>query len=225
MKTVITEKYTQAEIASQALPGSFSQSSGPTRFQSGDIMIVPLSGQIFELTEQESRSSYPDFPDLEWEVKDEFTDTAQLLSDAIPKSGEVILAGDYDREGELISTLAVMIPVFGEADYDRMLSEFDVSRMHYSELTEDEIADAWNDREDPDRNLFEMGLARSIIDYRVGINLSRALNQCAIRGTGDWKSLSAGRVQSPLLSIVHERSQEIRDHNADEYWVPEIDVV
>src|SRR5690606_36605290 len=60
--------------------------------------------------------------------------------------------------------------------------------------------------------------ARRALDYLVGFNLSPLLWKKVQRG------LSAGRVQSPALSMIVERELQIEAFEAREYWTIEADV-
>lgn len=227
MKVVICEKYNQADVVADTICDDPDEEKmrGEPLWRGDNVFVVPMSGQVWELEELESRSSYPDFPELGWEIKDRFTGKRDLLEDLLTSPDEVVLAGDYDREGELISTLSLLIPKWGDPDWG-YIEDWDVpvSRMRYSSMVPHEIQDAWDNRSPPDRNLWEAGLARAIIDYRVGINISRALSQCVLRGAGEWHSLSAGRVQTPLLDLIRDRTQEHRAHDPEPYWIPEIEL-
>lgn len=228
MRVVVTEKYNQGEIVADSLMTDHQrlEKFGEPYWTDGDLIVIPLQGQIFELYETENRSGYPDFPSLGWRTKERHEDKKRLLEFFLTEDlDEVILAGDYDREGELISWLAVLVPVWGRVDR-QLLRQWDVTvtRMEYSAMTTDEIRDAWEDRDDPNDRLFEEGRARVIVDYDIGINLSRAIIKCVARITGDWESLSAGRVQTPLLNLVDQQTKKHENHDPETYWIPSIEV-
>lgn len=231
MKVVITEKYNQGEVVANSImdsPNKQKQNGEPLWMGQAEgemVFVVPLSGQIFDLTNVEARSGYPDFPELEWVTKPRFKKKVDLLKDLLSKADEVVIGSDYDREGELIGTLAVLIPMWGSEDYQN-IHDWDttVTRMEYSAMVEHEIAEAWDDRGDPDEDLFMMGMARARIDFRVGINLSKGLSQCLLRARGEYKTLSAGRVQTPTLKIVHDRCKKRNDFKSKTYWTPQIEI-
>jgi len=227
MRVVITEKYRQGEVVASALPGSAEEQEmrDEPLWRVDDVVVVPLQGQIWELDPVEGRSGYPDFPEVEWSVSPDQKSKRRVLSDLLDAESleEVVIATDLDREGELIGTLAVLLPRWDEADYQQIHDwEIPVTRMEYSSMVESEIEEAWEERGDPNEDLFEVGWARAEIDLRVGINISRALSQCFVRGKGSWRSLSAGRVQTPTLNIVWDRQREHESHDPDPYWIPRI---
>ena len=227
MKVVICEKYNQGEVVAETIcdgPVKQTQKDEPLWICGDELVVIPLSGQIFEINNVEGRSGYPDFPELEWVVQDRHSSKVDVLTHWYAQADEVVLAGDYDREGELISTLALLIPMWGEADYQHIHDwDVPVTRMKYSSMVPHEIQEAWDNRGEPDEALFEAGVARTLIDYRVGINISKGLSQCVLRGLGDWVTLSAGRVQTPLVSLINDRTEEHRDHDPETYWTPKVE--
>ena len=218
LKVLLAEKYNQGEVLAEGILSSSvrDEEQGEPLWKGEEGVVIPLSGQVFELSTTESRSGYPDFPELEWVVKDRHASKVDLIKSYVEDSSEVVIATDYDREGELIGTLATMHG-YGGVDYDLIRSN-DVTRMRYSALTEDEVVDAYEDRSDPDEDLFWMGVARSKTDFRVGINLSKAISQCILRALGDYQVMSIGRVQTPTLQIVHRRTEEREQFDPDTYW-------
>lgn len=228
MKLIICEKYNQGEVVANAVLDSFEQKKkfDEPYWDGGDIFVVPLQGQIFEISTKESRDGYPSFPEIEWKPRDGKESKAALLKKFLSSDSldECIIASDFDREGELIGTLGILVPMEWKS-YEKIHEwDVDVTRMRYSALIEDEIEEAWNNRSDPDENLFHVGKARSTIDFRAGINLSKAITKCLLRARGEWKQLSTGRVQTPTLKIVHNRCETREDFEPDTYWNPIIEV-
>lgn len=228
VELVIAEKYNQGDAIQQALPQPFSKHEkfGEPYWESDTgVTVVPLQGQIWELDNTESRDDYPQFPELTWEVSSKFTSKKKLLEEFIQDVDEVVIATDYDREGQLIGVLSVLLPMFDSTDWGNLRTlDATVTRMRYSSMVHDEIRDAWETRSTPDRGLYEKGLARAEIDYRTGLNLSYAINQCLLRAMGEWTGMSAGRVQTPLLDIIHDRVEEREEFDPDEYWIPKIQI-
>lgn len=229
MKVVITEKYNQGEVVANAIldnPEKKSLKKEPY-WEDKNIVVVPLQGQIFEIENVQPRHSYPQFPDIEWKVKQRYRNKYVLLGSLLTDNTleECIIATDYDREGEIIGTLAILLTVWKEVNYDYLNSwDVKVSRMRYSAMIEHEIKNAWDTRGEPDENLFNMGIARAEIDYRVGLNLSKGLSECIKSATNEWKTMSVGRVQTPTLKIIHEKTKERHNFDEEEYWKAEITV-
>ena len=121
MKLVITEKYNQGEVVKSAVCDSPEKKTidDEPYWEGDDVVVIPLSGQVFELQEVETRNGYPDFPDLDWEVKDEHAGKMQAVQFFLESSelDECIIGTDVDREGELIGTLAVLLGKWGDVTY------------------------------------------------------------------------------------------------------------
>ncbi|MGI8479686.1 MAG: type I DNA topoisomerase, partial [Gaiellaceae bacterium] len=118
-------------------------------------------------------------------------------------SGDVILATDYDREGEAIAfhvaTLLGVDPATAQ-------------RVTFTEITRDAILEAFGHPRAIDLKLYDAQEARRILDRLVGYRISPLL----------WKKvrpgLSAGRVQSVAVRLIVEREREIRAFVPVEYW-------
>lgn len=128
------------------------------------------------------------------------------------KADRIIIATDFDREGELIGAdaLAQARPEAPEAE---------VSRARFSALTEGEVKRAFSELENPYENLAEAGAARQDIDLIWGAVLTRYLSLVAGKRGHDF--LSAGRVQTPTLALIVSRELERRAFVPVPYWVIE----
>ncbi len=62
------------------------------------------------------------------------------------------------------------------------------------------------------------GLARHEIDWLYGINLSRALTAAAKTSSGQYVTISTGRVQGPTLKFLEEREKAIKSFLRTKYW-------
>ncbi|MFN2543054.1 MAG: type I DNA topoisomerase [Actinomycetota bacterium] len=125
------------------------------------------------------------------------------LKTAYKKAGDLILATDYDREGEAIAFhVAEILGV----------EPSDAKRVTFTEITKDAILEAFAEPRNLDLRLVEAQQARRILDRLVGYRISPIL----------WKKvrtgLSAGRVQSVALRLIVDREREIRAFQAKEYW-------
>ncbi len=126
----------------------------------------------------------------------------QLRSMAAESDG-VILATDPDREGEAISWHLAQILGVDLAD---------TNRVTFTEITRSGIEKGMQHPRTLDMDLVNAQQARRILDRIVGYQLSPFLWK-KIR-----KGLSAGRVQSAVVSIVVDREDEIRAFVSEEYW-------
>ncbi|MCK4613643.1 MAG: DNA topoisomerase I, partial [Thermoplasmata archaeon] len=125
------------------------------------------------------------------------------------EADEVIIATDFDREGELIGVEALEV-------VKKFNPDFMVRRARFSSLTPVEIRDAFANLTDVDFNLSEAAECRQIIDLVWGAVLTRYLSLAAKQMGKDF--LSAGRVQSPTLTLIVDREREIKKFTPEPYW-------
>jgi DNA topoisomerase-1 len=125
------------------------------------------------------------------------------LKSAMKRSDDVILATDYDREGEAIAFHVATLLGLDPAQ---------AKRVTFTEITKDAILDAFRQPREIDLRLFDAQEARRILDRLVGFRISPIL----------WKrirpGLSAGRVQSVAVRLIVEREREIQAFVPVEYW-------
>jgi DNA topoisomerase-1 len=123
------------------------------------------------------------------------------------KADSIYLATDLDREGEAISWHVAEI-----LKSRKILKDKNIFRVVFSEITPSAIKDAVANPRELSTDLVDAQQARRALDYLVGFNLSPLLWKKVRRG------LSAGRVQSPALSMIVNREAEIDAFNPQEYW-------
>ena len=123
------------------------------------------------------------------------------------KADAIYLATDLDREGEAISWHVLEI-----LKARKILKDKEVFRVVFSEITQSAIQSAVANPRELSTDLVDAQQARRALDYLVGFNLSPLLWKKVRRG------LSAGRVQSPALSMIVNREAEIDAFNPKEYW-------
>jgi DNA topoisomerase-1 len=223
LKLIITEKDTAAKkIASILASGKVEAGSYQRvpiyRFSrnGNDFAVVGLKGHILQL---EYPEEYSDWRKVE---PRELID-AQLLKAPAAKSvinalkktakecDDVIIATDYDREGELIGLEALELVV----EANPALAE-GVERARYSALTKDEIEDAFSNLVELSVPLAKAGEARQDIDLIWGATLTRFISLATSRLGNQF--LSVGRVQSPTLALVVAKELERRAFQVTPYW-------
>jgi DNA topoisomerase I len=181
-----------------------------------EIIIASAVGHLFGLTEKVKTKNfqYPVF-DIEWKPASEISKKADFtkkyantLKKASKNIKEIIVATDYDVEGEVIGLNVVRF----------ICHRNDAKRMKFSTLTEEEIKESYkNASKTLDWAQAIAGETRHFLDFYYGINLSRAL-MSAIQKTGTFKILSTGRVQGPALKIIVDREKEILNFKPIPYW-------
>ena len=131
-----------------------------------------------------------------------------VLKDLSEESEEIIMATDYDREGELIGLEAIRM-----LDVDTST----IKRAKFSALTKHEIETAFNELTVPDERLADSAETRQIIDLAWGASLTRLISLSS--GQTGHNFLSVGRVQSPTLSLIVDRHLEIENFIPEPYWL------
>ncbi len=217
----ISEKPTAAKRLATALDqqGKPTKLPNPRHFakvpiyeckRNGDtIFVIPALGHLFSTVEDSARGwHYPAFS-YKWVpsyIANPKHGSRPFIA-AFKKYGkevdEVIVATDYDLEGEVIGASIAKFAC------DKQLS--DVKRMKFSTLTEEDIVESYENLQPTvDINLANAGFARHEIDWLFGINLTRALTLAIKHSTGRYKLISTGRVQGPTLKFVADREREIQ---------------
>jgi DNA topoisomerase-1 len=121
----------------------------------------------------------------------------------------VIIATDYDREGELIGTEAL------EVITDKNLN-LEVKRARFSAMTKSEVDDAFTHLTEIDYNLSKSAETRQLIDLVWGATLTRFISLSSGQTGRDF--LSVGRVQSPTLALIVDKEIEIQKFKPEPYW-------
>jgi DNA topoisomerase I len=135
---------------------------------------------------------------------------AAALKSLVDKNPFLIVATDYDREGELIGVEVVDLL----KSYNNNIVQ--IKRAKYSAITPYEINKAFAELVEVDYNLSSAGEARQIIDLVWGAVLTRFISLTARRFGKDF--LSIGRVQSPTMALLVEREKEIKSFVPKPYW-------
>src|ERR671910_835860 len=142
---------------------------------------------------------------------------ANAVKSLAKKADRVVIATDFDREGELIGVEALSLAF--EAN-PRLIDH--VERSRYSALTQGEVTRAFDNLVDVSRELAAAGEARQDIDLIWGATLTRWVSRATKRYGSAF--LSVGRVQSPTLALIAERERERRAFVPDPYWELEVNL-
>ena len=141
-------------------------------------------------------------------TKKQFNTLKKLMNDK--EIDTVINACDAGREGEAIFRL-----VYLQADCKKKMKRLWISSMEDSAIKDG--FDNLKDGKDYD-NLFESAQARAIADWLVGMNISR-LYSCLYK-----QNYSVGRVQTPTLSMIVKRDDEIANFKKEKYYTVELEL-
>ena len=141
-------------------------------------------------------------------TKKQFNTLKKLMNDK--EIDTVINACDAGREGEAIFRL-----VYLQASCKKKMKRLWISSMEDSAIKDG--FDNLKDGKDYD-NLFESAQARAIADWLVGMNISR-LYSCLYK-----QNYSVGRVQTPTLSMIVKRDDEIANFKKEKYYTVELEL-
>ncbi len=225
MRLIISEKNIAArriaEILAVGKPTSDKVYSTPVyrfRRDGEDWVSIGLKGHIMKVDFPEEYSKWRasdlsalvDAPILKVPTEKGIIQSLRTLAG---KSDAIVIATDFDREGELIGSDARGVVL----DVNEGLP---VSRARFSAITKGEIERAFSELGVVSDDLAQAGEARQDIDLVWGAVLTRYLtiasNQAAKRAWGSI--LSAGRVQTPTLKLIVDRERERDAFVPETYW-------
>ena len=234
MRLIVTEKNNSAKKIADILGRNGGPKADKTykvpfytwTDENGDEqMTIGLKGHVLGPAFPEGYSNWQktDLHDLiDAELIKEPTDknVVKAIRKMAKGADELVIATDFDREGELIGLEALQEmleanPELGsreEADSGALR----IKRARYSALTKEEIERAFNELDELSYPLANAGAARQDIDLLWGATLTRAVSLASRRFGSNF--LSVGRVQSPTLGLIVEREMERRAHVAKPFW-------
>jgi DNA topoisomerase-1 len=122
---------------------------------------------------------------------------------------EIIVATDFDREGELIGVDVLEL-------LDGSIEDIPKRRAKFSALTKHEIESAFKELADIDYPLALSAKSRQFIDLAWGASLTRFISLATGQRGKDY--LSVGRVQSPTLALIVDREKEIQAFVPEPFW-------
>lgn len=143
---------------------------------------------------------------FKWEVTKDKKAQFKVLKDLMFRDDvdEIICATDAGREGELIFRL-----VYNEAHCNKPFK-----RLWISSMEDEAIRDGFNNLKpghDYD-DLYDAAVSRSEADWLVGINATRLFSTLYRR------KLTVGRVQTPTLAMLVDRSDAIKNFVKQKYF-------
>ena len=221
MKLIISEKEIAAKRIAKILAGN---GAGDEKvygvpvhhFKSNgeDYKVIGLKGHILKVDyPKEFANWFKVDPAALIDAEIEKAPIQKMIIKALKKvatdASEVIIATDYDREGELIGYDALQIVM----DKNSNLAS---TRAKFSAITPKDIKEAFAKTGKIDLNLAFAGRARQDIDLIWGATLTRFISLATYQVKD--KFLSVGRVQTPTLALIVERELEIKSFVPTPYW-------
>jgi DNA topoisomerase-1 len=223
MRLIISEKANAAKKIAQFL------AEGPVKegkhrsvphhtFEWGDeeCVSVGLKGHVLNPEYPEEYSNWQkvepsNLIDAEIQKSVSEKGVAEAVRSLSKKADRVVIATDFDREGELIGVEALSLA------FEANPSLVDhVERARFSALTKGEVTRAFDELVEVSRDLAAAGEARQDIDLIWGATLTRWVSRATKRYGSAF--LSVGRVQSPTLVLIAERERERRAFVPEPYW-------
>jgi DNA topoisomerase I len=185
-----------------------------------ECVSVGLKGHVLNLEYPEEYSNWQKVEPsslIDAEIQKNVSEkgVAEAVRSLAKKADEVVIATDYDREGELIGVEALSLAF--EAN-PKLMDH--VQRARFSALTKGEVTRAFENLVEVSRELAAAGEARQDIDLIWGATLTRWVSRATKRYGSAF--LSVGRVQSPTLALIAERERERRAFTPEPYWEIEV---
>ncbi len=139
-------------------------------------------------------------------TKKQYDVLKKLFSDK--KVTEIVNACDAGREGELIFRLV----------YNQAKCKKTIKRLWISSMEDSSIKKGFENLKDGRsyENLYQSALARTQADWLIGMNLSRYYS------VKHNRNYSVGRVQTPTLSMIVDRDNEIKNFKKQKYFTVDI---
>jgi len=224
---IVTEKPTSTKAVAEALSDDEPKKIGEKIFHyeftrgSKKFVVVPAVGHLFTLKQKDKGWYYPVF-NVEWVPSfkanklSSFSEPYYRNIETLAKdAGEIIIATDYDEEGEVIGYNILKL----------LLGRKDAMRMKFSTMTKDELIGSYEHMIKLNKNLIESGLARHYLDFYWGISLTRALTSAIKNHAKRFRILSTGRVQGPVLHMLSKHEKKIKAFKPDPFWELEVAVM
>lgn len=177
-----------------------------------DYIIVGLKGHIMKLDYPEeylkwNNISPKNLIDVEPIKKILSYSIKKALKELSKNVERIIIATDYDREGELIGVEVLSL----------LPKNIEIKRARFSAITPYEIKRAFENLGNIDYNLSKSAEARQYIDLIWGASLTRFISISSNQLGKDF--LSVGRVQTPTLALIVEREKQIEKFVPKPYWI------
>lgn len=183
-----------------------------------EMVVAPALGHLFTLKNTRPMRDYPVY-DVDWVPTHEVDKKArtkafvEVIKSLASGADDFISACDYDMEGSVIA-YNVLYYLCGEGAVDR------AKRMRFSTLTTTDLRKAYEDLVPRlDFEMIDAGIARHLLDWLWGINVSKALSASVEASDQRFAKLSAGRVQTPTLKILSEREKLIKAFKPEPFWL------
>ena len=221
MQLIIAEKSTAAETIAKNLAETKikTEEFGPvkvwyTKINGEETVVMPLKGHIKNVRYPETFKKWNEETLMKMiDAKLVYTPAAEeniaVIKKFAKKADKIIIATDYDTEGESIGFEAINV---AREENDKAK----IYRSVFSSLTSKELTEAFKNLQKPNKSLSDSADARREIDLILGAVLTRFISLAAERLGNSF--LSIGRVQTPTLALIVSRDAERRAFKPEKYW-------
>ncbi len=216
MRVIVAEKAIAAKRIAEILASKAPRPIKEGRTYAYDIgngtVVIPMSGHVLNVDYPRQYNNWRatnlnQLVNAPLEYKPSMRSIEQAVRKYGRQAGEVVIATDYDTEGESIGREALTI--IGKRGIA-------VKRAHFSAITPEEIKHAFSNLGELDYDLADAADSRREIDLIWGAVLTRYISLAAARLGHDF--LSVGRVQTPTLALIVDREKERRAFKPKPYW-------
>lgn len=221
MRLIITEKPSVATAIADALGGG---KKGPGFFDLPSIN-TKVNWCYGHLLEQEQPEYYveggkvlarhlPVIPGVfKLSPRPKAADQVKVIKSLLKEAGEVVNAGDADREGQLL--VGELFPYLGWTGK--------TSRLWLSSLDSESVklALAKIKQNSEYARLYDSALARQRADWLISLNASIALSR-NLQAMGEQGAWSVGRVQTPTLALIVDRDAAIKNFTKQDHYLLDI---
>lgn len=135
---------------------------------------------------------------------------AQAIISLSKDASMIILACDFDREGENIGCEA--------KDIAEKISSAPIKRAKFSSLSVSEINKAFSNLVEPNISMAKAADARQILDLKMGAAFTRYLTLEVRKKVRTKEILSIGPCQTPTCGFVYEREKNINNFKPEDFW-------
>lgn len=222
MKTlIVSEKNIAARRIAQLLAtGKVENSKVNTidiykfKYNGDEAVSIGLKGHILKVDFPDEYSNWQEVEPIKLvDAEIVKVPTQKTLVSALKKQAKdadrVIIATDFDREGELIGSDAMH-------EIQSVRADMPFTRARFSALTKGEVSNAFANLDELNMSLAQAGETRQDIDLIWGATLTRFISLASTRLGNQF--LSVGRVQSPTLALVVERERERQAFVMQTFW-------
>lgn len=176
------------------------------------VTTLAAVGHLHNLEKNQRRWKPPYF-DIKWKPRERTLNRLDKILTALESADEVIIATDYDPEGQLIA-----LNILRQANIKPTATQ----RMKFSSLEREELEHAYQNLLPFDVNLALSAEVRHYLDWYFGYNLSKTLT-VIYRQHRTFARVArgltpVGRVQSPTTKYFAAREEEVSSFVGKTIW-------